>query len=262
MSPSEPELRAALRAGEGDPLHPDRLIARAQAMQHERHVRRMRFTAVAAGVIVAGAIGTGVVAIGRNQTTSNGASNAGGGAVNSLASRSSADSDAGHKHAPPAAAGASAAAACPAAAPDLALPGGGGTAQFGATGSLFSGSVQSVEVCAYDSARKAITSHGAPLAAHLTGQEATALAASLDSAAKVPVRAPCPMYRGADEKLLVIIGYDAAGRPMKPIVATVLQNPCNLPVTNGTAIRYDWSPPPALLNSVLGQLQPTTAPTR
>jgi hypothetical protein len=33
---------------------------------------------------------------------------------------------------------------------------------------------------------------------------------------------------------------------MKPFTATVGQIPCNLPVTNGTAIRYDWAVPASL----------------
>jgi hypothetical protein len=135
---------------------------------------------------------------------------------------------------------------CPAKAPALRTPGGGGNSQFGAGGSLFSGPVEGIKLCAYEQqSRKPIEdSSGKTANTVLTGAAATALANSLDAAPKRRPKTPCPMYLSADGKILIIIGVSAtSGRPMNPITAVVAQNPCGQQVTNGTAVRYGWAAP-------------------
>jgi len=150
--------------------------------------------------------------------------------------------------------------ACPATAPTLKTPGGGGTGQFGANGPLFPEPVQSIKICAYREQGGAPIprADGTPENTVLTGPQATALAASLDAAPTERTSQICPQYRSADGKTLAIIGLSTSGKAMTPVTATVSQNPCNLPVTNGAAIRYNWSPP-ASLSTFLAQLPDTRA---
>lgn len=234
MSPNEFQLRSALRDGEGDYVNPDTVIARARAMTRARHDRRVRYASVAAAVAVVGGIGVAAgVALHTNGNT-----------TASRADRArSAD---GAKQ--PVAAGPLRDAqtlACPATVPQLNSAGG---SALDAGGSLFSGPLAAAKICAYrqDGGAPIPGADGQAESTVLSGQQATALAASLDTASKVRPVDACPMYRTAQGKTLVIIGLSTTGRAMKPITVTVAQNPCDLPVTNGIAIRYNWSPPASL----------------
>jgi len=246
MSPSEFELRDALRDGEGDGLDSDALIRSAVQI---RHTRRVRLGAIAASVIAVGAIGTGAV-----QLVQNGSS--------SQASKSSADTGFGAEQSVPSApvnrgalpnqpsagtaggAGTtggtdSQAATCPDSVPRLAVPGGGGTGQFGSGGPLFAGVVTQLVVCAYPVTKP-------PTSIVLTGAEAAGVAAGLNDAATAHNPAVCP-YRTTGTGQLVLLATTAGGRTLPPVVATLH---CIWTATNGTAVRYQWTPPPSLTGVV------------
>ena len=157
MSPSESELRAALRAGDGEGVDADAVITRARGA---RHARRMRLGSIAAAVIAVGGIAAGVVTL-----------RGGGGAA----------------HVPSTPPGAAVAAACPAQPPRYLLPGGGGTGQFGAAGPLFAKPVDRLLVCGYLSSRVLQSTT-------LTGTDAQQVADSLNQASSTPpLRLPaCP----------------------------------------------------------------------
>jgi hypothetical protein len=261
MSPNEFQLRAALHDGEGKRVDPDTVMARARGMQQARHDRRVRYASVAAVVAVVAGIGV----VGGIAVNGGGHHNTAAGGVGDNAAVAPGQNR-GAKVPQPAVAAPgplrdAQSVACPAAAPTLKTPAGaGGTTrgQFGAAGSLFSGAVESIKICAYaELGGVAIpAADGTPVNTVLTGQRATAFAASLDAAPKQRTGDLCPLYLLSDGKTLVIIGVSTTGQAMKPITATVHQNPCNRPVTNGTAIRYNWSPPSSL-NSFLTSLPNT-----
>jgi hypothetical protein len=254
MSPNEFQLRAALRDGEGDHIDPETVIARARAVTQARHDRRVRYGSVAAVVAVVG--GIGVVA----SVALSGGGNDNHTARNADSANSQGQDQGGGKNAQqPIAPGAlddAAKVPCPTLAPNLKVPG-GANGQFGAGGSLFSGPVEAIKICAYQQQRGVPVpdATGQPMNTVLTRQLATELAASLDAAPKQRPTTTCPLYQSANGKTIVIIGVSTSGQPMKPITATVAQNPCNLPVTNGTAIRYNWAPP-ASLSTFIAKLRP------
>jgi len=156
MSPSESQLRAALRAGEGQPVNPELVIAHARAV---RHNRRMRVGSIAAAVIAVGGIGTGIAALNTGPNGSDGSSNTAGGAI---AGDKAAAPEATAPRAAPGTAGAAGgsrggnngtdAASCPDKPIRLMIPGGGGTGQFGGSGPLFAEPVGSIRVCGYAAA--------------------------------------------------------------------------------------------------------------
>ncbi|MDT4908896.1 MAG: hypothetical protein QOI69_2137 [Pseudonocardiales bacterium] len=253
MSPNEFQLRSALRDGEGEHVNPDTVIARARGMQQARHDRRVRYGSVAAAVAIVGGIGVlgGVVLGGGDNKTSS----AGGGGVGSSADQaqqgSRAASSAGPAKAAPRAPIApgpvrdATAVPCPSSPPNLLLPGGGGTGQFGAQGPLFSKPVESVKVCAYAS-----STVGVVPSTVLAGENATNLTKSMDESAKtLPASIKCPgVPAPTDRGSLVIIGLDKDGNQLKPVVVTL---GCPTRATNGTALRYNWSPPANITNLII-----------
>jgi hypothetical protein len=243
MSPTEDQLRAALQDGEGPGIDPDALISRAHALRRERRVKYGSIAAVVAvvagiGVVAGIALGSGPR---HASSTSAGpgkqapmAATAGGSGV----SRPSAGAPANGSQ--PAAGRLAPAAACPKTLPQLTIPNTAGT-------SLFDGTVSSMTICVFpETGGPALESGGQPVSTVFNGAAAAQLAASLDSASKTTQPGACPLFLTAQGKALVIIAAKPDGTFMAPVVAHVLQNPCNLPVTNGMAVRYDWSPPPSL----------------
>jgi hypothetical protein len=246
MSPNEFQLRSALRDGEGEHVNPDTVIARARGVQQARHDRRVRYASVAAVVAVVGGIGVvGGVALsgggGSDKTSSaskNGATTSDQGAAGAGNGGRSAASKPSQAPVPaPGPMHDAATVPCPDSPPRLVVPGGGGTGQFGAKGSLFSGPVTAVKVCAYASSTVGVVPSTA-----LTGENATDLAKSLDAADKaLPASMKCPGGPAPIERAaLVIIGLDTDGNQMKPVVVTLS---CPTRVTNGTALRFNWTPP-------------------
>ena len=250
MSPNEFQLRSALRDGEGEHVNPDTVIARARGVQQARHDRRVRYGSVAAAVAIVGGIGVtgGVVLSGgsehKSASANNGGTNydsAGQAPGGGQAVSGSAPAKAGVPRNPIAPGPMSDAAAvpCPDSPPKLMLPGGGGSGQFGAQGALFSDPVEAVKVCAY--ANSAPTFVPSTV---LTGESATDLTKSMEQADKaLPASMKCPGGAAPTDggsRALVIIGVDKDGRQLKPVVVTLS---CPTRVTNGTALRYNWTPP-------------------
>lgn len=262
MSPTERDLRAALRAGEGDDLDVDHVVAGGRSARAQRRSRIMNTTAAA--VVVAGvATGGALLAGGGHGGTSksNGAATADrGGAYSAPAGSSAASGKAG----PPAAAGAagsgtagsgrSAAAmglpTCPASLPRYLIPGTSVPSTGAAGGALFSGPVATAVVCSYGSL--ATSNAPPPTRVVLTGADATTLATSLENAAPVRPKVMCPQIRSADERELMIIGVAADGSVVGRVTTTINRPACDVRVTNGKAVRYAWSPPPSLANRLNG----------
>jgi len=236
MSPSESQLRAALLAGQGQAVDADQVIRRAEAL---RRTRRARFGSIAAVVTVVAGVGVaaGVILSSNNSTTT--ASNSSG-SVNGTAdgAKSVATSTAGAQPNEPTTAGRG---GCPAALPTLTVPSVG-------SGPMFSAPVGSILVCIYpETGGGPLTrADGSTLSVTLTGSPAAQLAAGLNAADTTMRAVPCPLYRTANGKMLVMIGMRADGTRMAPVEAHVLQNTCNTPVTNAAAVRYNWSPPASL----------------
>lgn len=248
MSPNEFQLRDALRTGEGERVNPDIVIARARGMAQTRHDRRVRFGSVAAVVAVVGGIGvTGGIFL-NDGGAKHSTSSAGGGAKSAndrAAPGAKNNNPARNPVAAPGPLRDAQAVPCPASAPKPATP---GPADPGAAGPLITGPVESVKICAYAQLGGVAIprADGTPENTVLTGQRATALVSSLNAAPKTRPSQICPHYLNANGKILVIIGLSTSGQAMPPVNATVSQNPCNLPVTNGAAIRFNWSPPSSL----------------
>jgi hypothetical protein len=238
MSPTESELRAALRSGEGGGLDPDAVISRARGV---RHARRVRFGSIAAAVVIVGGVAAGVTAL---QS----------GGSQHPAAQHGATSGANQNQG-------TAAAQCPAQPPHLMMPGGGGTGQFGAAGPLFARPVESLTVCGYVAPDlNAPVRHTGTI--ELTNAAARDLAASLEHASLVRTAGDegClgPMI---PETELLVAAHSRAGA-LEPVTVTTM-TACGNTVTNGTAIRYDWNPPAGLRSVVDGALVPgaTSSPT-
>jgi hypothetical protein len=224
MSPSEFDLRAALREGEGDRLDPDSVLAAARATRRER---RVRIASVAGAVIVVGGIGAGV---GIANLQSSGSPTAGG--TSPSGSQSAASTFSG---------GSSVAATlstlvCPTTPERVLLPGGGGTGQFGGDSSLFGHPVAAMKICLYPSATG---SH--PRSVVIQGADAQELANSLDTSASTPPF--CPNLRGQTELGFEVLAVTPGGTKLKPVTA-LPESPGR--ITNGTAVRYQCSPPSML----------------
>jgi hypothetical protein len=258
MSPTEHDLRAALSDGEGDGPDPDRVIALAQAHQSRR---RMQVLSTAVAVVVVAGAGTGIVTLARSgsdHTTTAGSaarphsnerySDTAAAAGGSVAAPSAANGGAGK---------AVAAVGCPATVPRYVLPGGGSPGQFGANEPLFSQPVTSVIVCSYDVAPAPSSATLAPARVALRGAHAQRLVASLNDAATSPAT-PCPrrdLTAAAHD--YAIIGLAANGTPLRTITVTRSASACaDSQVTNGTAVRYNWTPPSDLI-PILAPLSPT-----
>jgi hypothetical protein len=65
----------------------------------------------------------------------------------------------------------------------------------------------------------------------------------------------CPNYEPANPRTLVVIGRDANGSTVSVVTAPLDIPACAVVVSNGRAIRYDWSPP-ASMDYVLRTLRP------
>jgi hypothetical protein len=56
-----------------------------------------------------------------------------------------------------------------------------------------------------------------------------------------------------------VIPVDASGNQGRPVAAQLPSSPCGALVTNGTAVRFDWQPPPGVA-AKLEELSPTEPP--
>jgi hypothetical protein len=270
MSPSEFDLRAALRDGEGDGVDPDRIIRNAQVARGIRRDHLVRSASIAAVVTVVAGLGVGAGLVLHHDGSQEAGSSAGGaadraasapmassvngvpaGGVNQGTNSPGASGSHGTISGPvaPGPLHDAAQIPCPTVLPRLTVGNAG-------SGPLFSGPVEAIKVCAYSTGDGALLGTGAaPASMIYAGQTADDIVAGIESAATEPARVPCPQYRLATGRTLVIIGVTPTGTAMTAITVQVDQNPCNVPITNGSAVRYNWQPPKVMtpfLSSLTG----------
>ena len=237
MSPSEFELRDALRHGEDD-AHVDAsaIMSRADGIRRERRVRYL--TTAAAAIVVAG-VSTAVV-VTSGESNHSATSNADG-----YADQSGKGAGGGVAQPPQlngvntAGSGATACTPSPAA---IGVP----TDSAAKSRSFFTASVTAITVCAYtndSTGRFAFDTINGHRSTMLTGANAQAVARSLDSAATVQTALPCPLL---PVQLTLTLRPLYADGSAGPLILASIQPPCGLPTTNGTVVRYAWDPPPAL----------------
>lgn len=260
MSPSESDLRAALRAGEPEgngAVNADDIIWSVKGRQARR---RNLALSMAAAVVVVGGIAGGVAALGGGNGGSGGSSgggSGGGGAYNAAGSNTSAASHGAESSAAggtaasrvPGVGGAqSAAVNCSPEPERVALPGGGSPGQFGASGPLLSRTPTSYAICVYSLTLNTGTHvhHAKPQSVVVTGPAAEQLTTSLRNASTTPQPVACPMIRTSRQVTIVMTPITADGTNLKSITASTSVPACNTQVTNGTAVRYDWQVPSRL----------------
>lgn len=252
---SESDLRAALRFGEEDGPGVDvgRVIAGAQAAR----ARRTRMLATAAAVVLVAGIGTTVgLTWPGGSTGSNTAGSAGGAYSTAKGDAAGSANGANLPKAAPlpststAAAGtgaagvraqSAAAVTCPARAPHELAPGGGSPGQFGAPGPLFAKPVQTIVVCVYG---PVTTTKPARIVLDAAGT--AEVVHSLESASTKHVEIFCPHIKA--QRVLAFVAVTKSGRTLPVVTATVGDPSCDVVVTNGTAVRYDWTVPNDLLD--------------
>jgi hypothetical protein len=274
MAPSEFDLREALRDGEGDDVDAGRVIMIGQAYRDQRAQRRTRLLSAAAvfAIVTGGAIGLSRLG-GNDDGSGNGSggapvAGAGGafqdqphssnrsasgsayGAVNGVGTAASVPA------VPNVAEKAMASVDCPASAPQYELAGGGGSTAYGGSGPLFRTTVSSAVVCAYGTSLQAIgatTRHPARL--DLAGAQAAVLTRSMERSALVQTL-DCTAGTTTHYQFAVIAFGDSGSR-IRPTVSAELG--CHGVTTNGTAVRYNWSPPPGLARRLIA-LTPAGVP--
>jgi hypothetical protein len=258
MSPTEFDLRQALRDGEGDGVDAGLIIFAARERRaHRRHV----LLSAAAAVIVVGGVAGGITALAGNSPgdTSAAGANAPAGLGSSAGPslggthRAPTGRDVKPGNAPlPTADGSGPYSSnlqirfrCARQPVRTTLPG-SGTASLGATGELLAGPVSEYHVCV--TPFRFGTAGPAPRAAKpqhitLTGSAADALTTSIENASRAPARIECPMIRTAETVVISIVPVTPAGKTLAPIVVSSSLPLCNAPITNGTSVRYNWQVP-------------------
>jgi hypothetical protein len=245
VSPTEFQLRAALHEGEGQPLQAGAIIARAEAIQDRR---RKRVTSLAAAAVVVGAVSAGGALLANTGSSERNASSAG--SADSGAHRAASGPEARTPSlsvpiAPPNGL------ACPALPPDPGSPAAGSSAR---RAPLFDEPVASITACGYASSGPTDAERlvGSTL---LTGANAEALVRSVNSASTEVIAIPCPAP--LERHSLVLLAVDPHGTPAQPVVASL---DCGGAITNGTAVRYGWTPP-ADLAALASRRSPGSLPT-
>jgi hypothetical protein len=252
MSPTEHDLRNALHHGEGDGLDVDQLVAGGQARRRQRRVRIG--SSVAAVAFVAVAATGGAVLLGHDDHK--------GGDTVARADRRAASQDASKQAGSAGGAAAPAPNAggalhCPSSFPRQMLPGGGSPGQFGSGGKLFAQPVRTIVVCAYGTKQQAVDTTPPPNPGLLVfnGARARQLVASLEAAPTARLRA-CPTLRAVSVREFALIGVTTQGGTLRTVTVSLADPACQSMITNGTALRYAWAPPPGLA-AVLDQLRPS-----
>ena len=256
MAPSEFDLRAALRDGEGDAPNADRLIMAGQRRRAQRRARLLSTTVV---VAVVGGVAFGATQLGGNSSSGGGGSQYAGGAVGGSMGEpahggNSSAAEGGGVAAAPSAARALSGVSCPSAVPQYAAAPKG--VAHRAT-NLFNRPVASIVVCAYGFTFDAASSPPRnPARLELAGNQATRFAISLETA---PTTAPARPCANVSTEQYAVIPVDSAGNPFRPVTARLPGSACGSIVTNGTAVRYAWQPPPGVA-ARLERLTPTEPP--
>jgi hypothetical protein len=250
MSPSEFDLRAALRDGEGDQLDVENVLFAARARVAERRMRILSGAALVLVVAGAGVGGTYLAQGGGSSRHTAERAAGGGSSLDQATSGAQAPVNGGLGAAGTASVpGVS----CPVTQPRYALPGGGGLGQFGSTGPLFTKPVQSIVVCAYGSTTTDYSTKSVrPVRLDLVGQQARLLANSLEDAPTRPTPT-CTQVSNANQLTVIAVAPD--GTRAGTVVASVSGPSCGSQVTNGTAVRYGWTPPSRLKTQLL-ELKP------
>jgi hypothetical protein len=251
MSPSESQLRAALREGEGERLDAGLLIANANRARRER---RRRINQLAGATLVVGVVGVGFTALARggSDDQGGGSSSSGGRAAALRSSAPAAGGVAGGvggggqsahqpaKSAVPAPGGNYAPArSCPSVPTHIALP--AGVTQDEASGPLLPTDAAAIRACGYPSGAQ-----GGSVVLQAT--RASALAATINSAPTRPGRTLRTCAKDERTGTVELLAVDGTGRPVRPVVVTIA---CPQAVaTNGMATRY-FTVAPALLRNLL-----------
>ena len=253
MSPSEFDLRAALREGEGDGdgIDAGSLIANANRIRRERRRRINTGLGIAAVVGVLGTFGALIGTLGGGGESAGGESAASKQVVAGAASRPSGDDAAygrAHTLAPvPSPPGrpshgvtAQAGRACPATPVHIMRPGAISTADD----RLFPADLAAISACAYPASGTTVGG------AFVTGAAAQSLARALDSAPAVPAPSGACGAPFAGRGTVQLQVYDSSGTALAPV--TVVPDCNQAKVTNGTVTKYPRhlpAPLPELLHA-------------
>ncbi|MDT4939907.1 MAG: hypothetical protein QOG80_3578 [Pseudonocardiales bacterium] len=233
MSPSEDQLRSALRHNEGGGLDVEQIVARAESARRERRVRLASAAAVVA--IVAG-VGTGVGITTRNSHSSTASKSADGYSVGAgAAARGTA--------APSAVNGPVTVIPCAAQLHVPAVAVGTDTSR-----PFFSAGVSAVTVCAYRFTGFAVVrtdgNSGEPITATYAGADAAAIVTSLEQAKPTPSGASCGAIQANGVYAIAVLARYASGAVADPVIVGV--GPCSGEVHNAHTSRYDWTQPRVL----------------
>lgn len=251
MSPSEADLRAALREGEGDGVDPYDIIFAAR--QQRAHRRTVLLSAAAAVIFVGGAAAGGAALINAGNPSTTGGGNGAGNAAQAAGRSAALPSivrqgshqlipEHGTMNRP--------------AEPLIPLcltpqirrtPTSGGTKT---SGPLLVSPVQSFIICEYSVTSLRNTRSAAPLV--VSGAAARSLVASLANTATTPVPPTCPLNKPEAGLALTMTPVAPDGRHLTPLTAMITKPECTTTVSNGTSIRYGWQVPPRIFK-LLGQ---------
>lgn len=251
MSPSESDLRAALREGEGDRLDPDDIIL---SVRHVRARRRNMLLSAAAAVVVVGGTASGVTALvnsGKSPTrpASAGAPQSANAAGPNRIGSNSANVPA--SKAPHSLGTMPGVQIIPSCRPFKSL---GGQTPPGPppSGSLVSGPVKEFFVCAYSIAGPEPSAVPQPVV--VSGLAARQLLHSLQNLPATSAPRDCPKIASTRGTAVRIIPITPSGRQLPAITANIGRLACDTVVTNGSAVRYGWQLPPHV--AALLRLQP------
>jgi hypothetical protein len=239
VSPSEADLRAALREGEGDGVDPYDIIF---AVRQRRAHRRTVLLSAAAAVVFVGGAAAGGAALLSGGSGGNGA----GGGTTALAGggggvASNAGPQLGHRRAEP-----NSTIGSPDARYNLAcvtpqvrrVPTNNGSEP---SGPLLTGPVKGFIVCAYPFVSGQSAQGAAPLV--VSGDAARSLIASLANTTTAPVPSSCPIITSAGHLVLSMVPVTPDGQHLSPLTATITAPACSTSVTNGHTVRYGWKIP-------------------
>lgn len=263
MSLNEDDLRAALHEGDSSGLDVDQLILRGRARVAQRRVHLLSGAAITVLVAAIGVGGAFLVKSAGGESGGSNSANAAAGDRSAPNPHAAARPSGAHGGAMGAPAGgtlseaskADVAVRCPESMPHNLLPGGGSPGQFGAGGPLFSKPVASVVVCAYGAETKPLVIGGGatyPARLVLRDGAAKSLVTSLESAPKKPASRLCPYIQSsAGTRDYAFIGITADRRRAGTVTTEISTPGCGAQVTNGTAVRYGWTPPPDIAKRLL-----------
>jgi len=239
VSPSEEQLRRALREGESAGPDVDDVVTRAVAF---RRARRTKIASTVAVVAVVAGVGTGVGVLGsgggtdhRNSSLDSRPAERYGGAPGSN-SVGKASSDAADDAGGGAAAPVAAPTPCPAALPRIAF-------SPATSAALFATPVAELTVCGYLGTGAVVrdASTQQPLAHTYSGKQATTIATAANAAATKSTTVGCGAIAASTVHSLLLLAKDTTGTALPPVLVGV--GACDKSLSNGSSTRYDWQEP-------------------